>query len=268
MTNDEKKIEFAVKLESRRYNPDYVPAADHRILTIRDKLVGSLQNYVIFSGLPKSGKSTFMAATIASALHPSDMFNIKINLPKGRKRICYIDTESSDYDFYRQMERIKNFAFLARLPDRLDAFSVREDNYNVIKGYIQIYLENNKDCGVLIIDGLLDLILNFNDEVESRKLVQWLKYLTKVFDCLIIGVLHLGKKEGATLGHLGSATDRYAVSTLEVVKDKEQQTFNLQSRFMRSDIDFEPVCIKNFNGTFQEIPYEATIQQNFKNKQK
>jgi hypothetical protein len=265
MTNE---TNFSEQLETRRYNPEYKPPADYRVLTIRNKLVGSLQGYVVFSGLPKAGKSTFMAATIASALHPGDMFNIKINFPDNRRRLCYLDTESSDYDFYRQMERVKQFTTFSKIPPNLDAFSVREDNHLVIQQYIKLYIEKTPECSVLIIDGLLDLILNFNDEVESRKLVQWLKYITKVHNILIITVLHLGKKDGATLGHLGSATDRYAVSTLEVVKDKDQQIFTLQSRFMRSDADFEPVSIKNFDGVFHEVPHELSIQQNFKTGKK
>jgi len=267
MTNEQKE-DFLKQLESRRYNPNYIPQPDHRILTIGNKLVGSLQNYVVISGLPKAGKSTFVSAAVSSAIQPSDVFDIKINLPDERKRICYIDTESSDYDFFRQMERIKNFSLRTNLPNNFDAYSVREDTPNTIRKYIDNYIELHKDCSLIIIDGLLDLILNFNDELESRKLVNWIKKITKVYNILIIAVLHLGKKDGMTLGHLGSMTDRYAVSTIEIIKDKEQQTFLMQSKFMRSDIDFEPICLKNFNGTFQQIPYEPTIQHNFKQNKK
>ena len=267
MTNETKtdpREDLLKQFEKRRYNPEYTPAPDHRILTVGDKVVGSLQNYVVFSGLPKAGKSTFVAAAAASAIHPGEMFNIKINLPDNRKRICYIDTESSDYDFHRQMERIKKFSLRTSLPDNFDAFAVREDAPNTIKKYIDNYIELYEDCSVVIIDGLLDLILYFNDELESRKLVNWLKKITKVNNILIIVVLHLGKKDGMTLGHLGSMTDRYAVSTLEVVKDKEQQAFILQSKFMRSDADFEPIALKNYDGNFYQIEYEPTPKQNFK----
>lgn len=268
MTNEQKSASLFEQLNSRKYNPDYIPPADRRIFTIRGKLIASLQNYVIISGLPKSGKSTFISAVIASGIHPADIFNMKLNLLDKRRKLCYIDTESSDYDYWRTMERIKGLTGFSRLPKNFDSYSVREDDHLTLKAYVEIYLEKNKDCSCIILDGLLDFILNFNDEVESRKFVQWLKFITKKFDCLVIGILHLGKKDGATLGHLGSATDRYAVATLEVIKDKEQKTFMLQSRFMRSDEDFEPVCIKNFEGVFHEIAYEPTLQQQFKNPKK
>lgn len=264
MTNEQ----ILQQLESRKYKPDYIPPTDYKVFTINDKLVGSLQNYVCFTGLPKTGKSTFLSALIASALHPNDFFSMKINLPDDRKRICYIDTESSDYDFYRQMERIRRFIDLHRLPEKLDAFAVREDNHKTIMQYIETYLLKTPDCAVLIIDGLLDLIMNYNDEAESRQLVQFLKTITKRFNVLIITVIHLGKKDNQTLGHLGSASDRYAQSTLLVEKDKEQQCFTLSSRFMRSDEDFQAISIKFINGSYVEYNYMPTAEKEIKEKYK
>lgn len=264
MTNDE----ILLQLQQRKYNPHYTPPEDFKVLTIGNKLVGSLQNYVCFSGLPKTGKSTFLSALIASALYPGDFFQMKINLPKDRGRICYIDTESADYDFFRQMERIRKFIDLNKLPQTLDAFAVREDNHKMIMDYIIAYLTITPTCSVLIVDGLLDLILNYNDEAESRQLVQFLKMVTKKYNVLIITVIHLGKKDNQTLGHLGSASDRYAQSTLLVEKDKEQQCFILSSRFMRSDEDFEPIAIKYFNGSYQQYNYLPSLEKEIKDKYK
>ena len=74
---------------------------------------------------------------------------------------------------------------------------------------------------------MLDLIHNFNDEVESKMLIEWLKFLTNEYNVLIIGVVHLGKRDNHTLGHFGSMVDRYAQSVVEVVKDKENDIFRI-----------------------------------------
>jgi len=104
----------------------------------------------------------------------------------------------------------------------------------------------------------LDLIFDYNSEVESRKLVNWFKKLTKIYNCLFVGVLHQGKGLGAqTLGHLGSNCDRWASSTLEIVKDKDKKTFTLQPRFLRSSEDFEPVVLINNAGNWQQIANEG-----------
>jgi len=60
---------------------------------------------------------------------------------------------------------------------------------------------------------------------------------------LIITILHLGKKDNSSIGHIGSASDRYAQSTLLVEKTKEG-TFICAPKFLRSAKDFEIIEIK------------------------
>ena len=193
---------------------------------------------------------------------------MKLHLPAGRNRIAYFDTESSEYDHYRTIERIKNFTTFNRLPDNLDTYILRQDNHITIMRYIEEYLKAFPDCAVMVLDGLLDLILNYNSEEECRILIQFIKRITAQFNILLVTVLHLGKKDKETLGHLGSASDRYAQSTLIIEKDKEQQTYNLSPKFMRSDSDFETVSIKNFQGVWHEVAYEAPASEQMKRKPK
>jgi KaiC/GvpD/RAD55 family RecA-like ATPase len=230
--------------------------------------VGSTSNFVVYSGLPKTGKTTFISALLSSSIHPGEFFGMKLHLPAGRNRIAYFDTESSEYDHYRTIERIKNFTTFNRLPDNLDTYILRQDNHITIMRYIEEYLKAFPDCAVMVLDGLLDLILNYNSEEECRILIQFIKRITAQFNILLVTVLHLGKKDKETLGHLGSASDRYAQSTLIIEKDKDQQTYNLSPKFMRSDSDFETVSIKNFQGVWHEVAYEAPASEQMKRKPK
>jgi hypothetical protein len=74
-----------------------------------------------------------------------------------------------------------------------------------------------------------------------------------------MGVLHLGKGQGETLGHLGSNTDRWSQSTMIVEKNKDAGQFVLKSKYLRSDGDFEPVAIMNFDGRWSQVPYIEQI---------
>ena len=159
---------------------------------------------------------------VASAFVSYDVFTMKVHLPTDRRRICYFDTESSDYDFYRQIGKIKGFSELNQLPHYFDAFQVREDSSHDIKKLIDRYLELNEDCSVLIIDGLLDLLVDSNATDESSLLTKWLKKITKIYNILVITVLHQSKSNLSTTGHIGSASDRFAQSTLDIVKDKDK----------------------------------------------
>ena len=259
MENTDNKLTITELLAKRQYNPDYIPKKEDIIFTIGTpaRTTGSLENFLTLSGLPKAGKSTFVAAIVASAFVPYDIFTMKIHLPKDRKKICYFDTESSDYDFYRQINKIKNFAEIAALPNYFNAYQVREDGSGIIRKMIEEYLSKNEDCSVIIIDGLLDLLVNYNDERESSLLTKWLKKITKVYNVLLITVLHQSKSNLSTTGHIGSASDRFAQSTLDIVKDKERNCYVLTSRFMRSDMDFDPITLMNFNGVFQQVETEV-----------
>ncbi len=240
-------------LEARKYNPDYLPNKDQILWTIQNKTIATTQNFQILTGLPKAGKSTFLSALISTVFTPMDIWGMKLHLPENRRKIAYFDTESSDYDFYRQVERIKKFAGINGIPDWCSLYTVREDDPKAILTMVEHYLITS-NAPIVILDGLLDLIFDYNDPIESRKLINWFKRLTKVYDCCIIGVLHQGKGQaGTTLGHLGSNTDRYAQSTIEIVKDKKEQTFTMSSRFLRSSDDFEPITLINNGGEWQQV---------------
>ena len=255
--NTDNKLTVTELLAKRKYNPDYIPNKENIVFTIGGKHVGSLQNFVTLSGLPKAGKSTFVAGAIASAFVPYEVFSMKLHLPADRRKICYFDTESSDYDFFRQIGKIKGFCELPILPDWFNAYQVREDGSGLIRKMIETYLTENADCSVIIIDGLLDLLVNYNDERESSLVTKWLKKITKVYNILLITVLHQSKSNLSTTGHIGSASDRFAQSTLDIVKEKERNCYVLTSRFMRSDMDFNPVTLMNFNGVFQQVESEV-----------
>lgn len=261
----QKPEDILKRLEDRRFNPLYIPPEDHAALKIREKIVGSLGSFVVFSGLPKAGKTTYIAALMASALEPNfPYFQIDVRLPADRRRVAYFDTEASPYDHYRTMMKVRHQANLKAHPERLDSFQLRQDDHITIRQYIDQYLKANYECSLLIIDGLLDLVLNYNDEAECKQIIQFLKRITAVYNVLVITVLHLGKKDKETLGHLGSSTDRYAQSTITIEKDREHKTYNMVPRFMRSDEEFAPVAIQNFGGVFHEAEYIKEEKFDFK----
>ena len=241
------------KLKKRKYQANYKPQQEDIIFTCRGKNLGTTQSLVCFQGSPKAGKSTFITSAVASAFTTWDIFQMKITFPKDRKRICYIDTESSDYDYYRVLERIREQIITDYLPHNFDSFLFREDSPNDITQMIEIYLKENPDCSILVIDGILDLISDFNSVEQSFYLIQWLKRITKQYNLLILCVLHLGKKDQFSIGHIGSYLDRKSQSVLKIEKNKETRTLDLIPTFLRSSDDFDPVSIMYQSGKWMEV---------------
>jgi hypothetical protein len=228
---------------NRAYDPAREPPPDQIVLRIEQKNIGSLQNLVTITGFEKNGKGKYIGGITAALLTRQEIFSITARLPYGKEKISFWDTEQGDFEFYKSMENIKKLAGISNFPPGFNAFNVREDDPHTVLRMIDRFLSLNPDTGALILDGLTDLVLSYNDEVESKKLVNILKKWSKQYNCLIIGVLHKGKSTQSTVGHLGAMANRAAQSVLAVEKIKERGTIQLRPDFLRSADDFTPIEI-------------------------
>jgi len=164
-----------------------------------------------------------------------------LDLRGTKNRIGYFDTEQSPFDFRRQLEKIKRYSGTKNF-NKMDCFLFREDTTIDILNMINAYLQTESKCAILIIDGLLDLIENMNDEGESKRLIRILKRWGKEYGVLIVTALHVGKKDFTSIGHIGSAVDRYAQSVLLIEKEKDG-SLTLSPKYRRSCIGFKPINI-------------------------
>lgn len=245
------EINFLDLLFSRSFNANTEIPNDRIYFQIEKNTIGTSGNFVTLTGLPKAGKSTFLSAIISSGIIGRPVFNFQLNLfPEIRKnKIGWFDTEQSPFDFNRTINRVKEFTGLNNeIFDNLDCFLVNSDNTTNILAMIEAYLLSQPRCGILIIDGLLDLIDNFNDESASKLLIRKLKKWSKDYNILILTILHLGKKDLSSIGHLGSASDRYAQSVLNIEKTKNN-SFVCSGKFLRSSAGFSPIEIYFNNNT-------------------
>jgi len=242
-------------LEQTHHRDNYIPKPENAVLKIKDSLIGTLGNFVIFTGLPKAGKGTFLNAMLASTFsEQANHFGLSLNthyLPI--QTIAYFDTESNEDDFYNNINRTKFIARKTIFPDFISMFQFREFASNEIISLIEYYLEKQRPP-VIIIDGLLDTIEDFNNIEQSKQRIQWLKRITKQYNCLVIGVIHLGKKENHTLGHFGSMLDRYAQSVMEVSRDYERNIYTIKPKYLRSAKTwFEQINIQWTGNDYEEI---------------
>ena len=139
-------------------------------IIIGGKIVGVLNSFISICGLPKSRKTTFMNYFIASALTGLDFMSIKVNCDPFDKIIVF-DTEQSIYDFSRQVKHLKYLIKAEKVPVNLEAYLFRQYDPEVILNSIYLIMQEKKPK-IIFIDNITELVLNFNDPVESKKLVQ------------------------------------------------------------------------------------------------
>lgn len=223
-------------LEDSQYDPNKQPEIEQVIFTIQNENIGSLQNFITLIGLPKAGKSRFISAIISSGLTGAEMFTMKLRLNDDHYKILHLDTEQSAYDYYKMIHQIKAMAKIDVLPDYFRSWNMREHEPKTLIAAVEFLIKHTKNIGVIILDGILDFLYSYNDESESKALINMLKRWTKVSNSLIICILHTGKTTGTTVGHFGAMADRASQSILEIKRNDidKMVTYSLIPKTSRS----------------------------------
>jgi len=239
----------------RAYNPAEIPKPDTVVFRIEQKNVGSIGNFIIISGLPKRGKGKFTAAVMASALTGNPVWGMHCFLPEDKRKVAFFDTDQSRYDFYKNIDLIKDLAGANDLPPTLHAYNVRRDEPGDICNMIEIFTRQHPDCGMIVIDNIGDLLNNFNDEGQSKKLINYLKRVTDEKNIFIVCTLHQGKSNNSTIGHLGAMSDRYAQTILTC--EKIENNYLLKIKDSRTCGDITPITIyyDEHSNQWQETAY-------------
>jgi KaiC/GvpD/RAD55 family RecA-like ATPase len=206
-------------LDDSRYDPNKQPKIEQIVFTIQNQNIGSRQNFITLTGLPKAGKSRFISAIVSSALLGAEIFSMKLRLDDEHYRILHIDTEQGDYDYYKNIDAMKNMAKLEHMPHYFHSWNMREHEPKVLIQAVDHLVKHLGNIGVVILDGVLDMLYSYNDEAESKALINHLKKWSKVADCLIICILHVGKTTGSTVGHFGAMSDRASQTVIEVKRN-------------------------------------------------
>jgi KaiC/GvpD/RAD55 family RecA-like ATPase len=229
-----KKIEQI--LHDSQYDPNRTPQIEQVLFTIQNHNMGSLQNFITLTGLPKAGKSRFISAIISSGLTGAEIFSMKLRLNDEHYQILHLDTEQSEYDYYKMINQIKTMAKIDNFPDYFKSWNMREHEPKTLIQAVDHLIQTTSHLGVLILDGILDFLYSYNDEGESKMLINLLKRWSKESNSLIICILHLGKTTGTTVGHFGAMADRASQTVIEVKRNEIDKliTYTLIPKTSRS----------------------------------
>ena len=170
-------------------------------------------------GRAKMGKSQFEYYLIAVML--ARAFRGSVKPLQDRYKVLLFDTEQSQVSLKRCCQRALKFAGLPTnmndkcfLPFFMRPLSI-EERKKVIGDAIR---EEKPD--IIFIDGVRDLLQDFNSLDQSNDLIQWLLSLTAEYGCTIVSVLHQNKSkdDGNMRGHLGTELLNKLTDCFEVSK--------------------------------------------------
>lgn len=170
-------------------------------------------------GRAKMGKSQFEYYLIAVMLASASRGSVKPM--QDRYKILLFDTEQSQVSLKKCCQRALNFAGLPSdknnehfLPFFMRPLSI-EERRKVIADAVDA-----EKPDIVFIDGVRDLLQDFNSLDQSNDLIQWLLSLTAEYGCTIVSVLHQNKSkdDGNMRGHLGTELLNKLTDCFEVSK--------------------------------------------------
>ena len=155
---------------------------------------------------------------------------------------------------------------LAGLPtnkDREDFIFVvlRECTPDKRKQIIDYMLANMEDIGLVIIDGIRDLMYDINSPSESSELINLLMKWSSEYNLHIHTVLHLNKGDDNTRGHIGTELNNKAETVLQVTKSIQDVNISEVKAMHIRDKDFEPFAFRINDSALPEIAADYIFEQ-------
>jgi len=196
---------------------DY-PELDY-VLRINDTKCMPLGDIQAIKAKAKHGKTLTIVCLIAAMLKGQFM---EIKAIKKNLRVLFFDTEQSPLSTAKIARKIH---FLSGLDttvnnDSFIAYTLRTKNSAERVSYIQNQVSIKKP-DIIFIDGIRDLLEDFNDITQSNNLIGWLMRLSDEYRCSIVCVLHTNKSatDSNMRGHLGTELLNKCSDVWEVKKD-------------------------------------------------
>lgn len=214
-------------LSCYRIDPNKKIIRPEPLLLQGDIPIYSRGNISVMGGKAKSRK-TFNVALQAAAFLSGEYMGLRSGITDGS--VLIIDTEqSSDFTqkLYFCVNRICGYDLHYTNP-RLNIYALRElsfmDRCEAIEKLIHYHRPD-----LVFIDGIRDLIADFNSIQESSAIVQLMMKLSSIYNCHIVNILHTNKIDSNLRGHLGTELNNKCETAIIVESDGETSTVRPES---------------------------------------
>lgn len=194
---------------------------------------GTFGNISVTKGPPKSRKTGFVSLILAAGIKNGCIQNsIKCNLPEDKRQIVVFDTEQGEAHVNKVIKRA--FALAGINSDELKSYS--EIVYvHCLRPYaaaervqaIERFVATHPGIGLVIIDGIRDLIIDTNSIEQSAEAVQHLMKWSFEKKLHVLTVIHVNKGDRNATGHLGGELTKKAETVVEVSRDKKFKNISL-----------------------------------------
>tara|TARA_R110000782_G_scaffold27899_1_gene70277 strand:- start:2137 stop:3039 length:903 start_codon:yes stop_codon:yes gene_type:complete len=179
--------------------------------------IATMGNLSVVTAPPKTKKTFFMSLLASVYLSDKNSFGADIKGYRDENCLVHFDTEQGVWHAQRVFKRVQDMSSNKQL-GCYQTYALRTINYKQRLEFIEYILKENKDKnGLVLIDGIADLVSDVNNIEESNLCVQKLMQLSARHNCHIMTVIHqnFGSAKLGT-GHLGSFLEKKAETVIQL----------------------------------------------------
>ena len=170
--------------------------------------IGTMGNFSVVSAPPKTKKTFFVSLIVSVYLSGKNNFGGNIKGHRENKQVIHIDTEQGKWHAQKVFKRVLDMCD-SDYSEFYHTFGLRTINYKTRIDFIEYCLEHKvKETGLLVLDGIADLVSDVNNLEECNACVQKLMEWSSNYNCHIMCVIHSNFGSEKMTGHLGSFIEK------------------------------------------------------------
>lgn len=171
-----------------------------------NQIFATLGNFSTILAAPKVGKTTATGIIVSALLSAKQYSNFIPSLPDNQKNVVWIDTEQGIPECLKIIQSIskQTTGNKTEMPENFIFSSLRKHSKDIRIEVIEYIIYNTPNIGVLVIDGIRDLVSSINDEREATSVADKLLKWSSELNIHILTVLHQNKADKNARGHLGT----------------------------------------------------------------
>ncbi len=213
----------------------------HPLLSLNGVMFASPANLNVIKGGAKSAKSFLVSIIVAVFISGRTILGIKAIPIEGKTKVVILDTEQSISHVHKLVRRIMRLAGLPmdKNNPNLDVYHLKEmdtqQRFDALRTVV-----TDPQAGIIILDGAVDIIFDFNDIRESTEVRDELMQLVSVNQIALFNIIHTNKRDANSRGHFGAMLEQKSETTLQLSKEKD--IFTVSGAYTRNapldDIQF------------------------------
>lgn len=184
-------------------------------------------NITTVTGQSGAKKSFFVSAIAGAWINPGKLVlnRIKVTAPNDKKRVLYFDTEQSRGDVKELQNRIIEIAGFENLTaeslDLLLCYSIKAMSPKERHEFINRSIQYENEIGLVIIDGVKDLMTSVNNEEQTSVIITDLLKWSEEKNIHICSVLHENPNSDKMRGHIGTELINKCETVVSIQKHSE-----------------------------------------------